>query len=212
MEKLVYFFFLGAICLSVCGLVTMATSNGNVTPVDESIQNVTFQKESVSEDMIVEYEETPTEEVIEEELTPQDEMEIREGEIREEQAAEGELVDEDEIIEEEIPEEEVIEDVPPEEDPIDDGLVPVKEPVYSTPKEEVKPEPNKDVTPNVNSTKPIEPKKEEVKKPVDTEKEDLKKPVEKKGDILLVKKVNSDGSVFVGEENAGRMVEIWIRG
>jgi hypothetical protein len=40
MEKLVYFFFLGAICLSVCGFVTMATSNNsnsNSTPEDTVI-------------------------------------------------------------------------------------------------------------------------------------------------------------------------------
>jgi type IV secretory pathway VirB10-like protein len=38
LEKIVYFFFLGAICLLICGFVTMATSpNENVTPDDTVI-------------------------------------------------------------------------------------------------------------------------------------------------------------------------------
>lgn len=39
MEKIVYFFFLGAICLSICGIVTMANGNNDNATVKEDTYN-----------------------------------------------------------------------------------------------------------------------------------------------------------------------------
>jgi hypothetical protein len=150
MEKITYLCAIAAICFVICGIYAEANTTfdkGNVTPVNETIEDVIPNNEPAE----VPTEEVQPEETIEEELDPQEQMEIREREKLEEAIVSGGDTEEEIIYEEwkppeESEPEEIIEEVLQNETPKDDVLVPIKEPEPKkiTPepvKKEVVPEP-----------------------------------------------------------------------
>lgn len=122
MDKLVYFFFVAAICFSICGIVTMAmnnTSMDNATVINETLENIS---EEPIEDGPMEDNSTMDEMSAEEDTEYLQALENQTLEDDSEEDIQVEDIDEpqDEIIEpsesvpepvEQVEEEEIIQDV-----------------------------------------------------------------------------------------------------